>query len=164
MGKDIGLSEVESALKGSKFSVPRDRLRLFGHVVLEIDAGAASTERLMAEVEGLDYASVEKSEEKNGVLVVTVDMPYPVDRGSSKPESIGWDKFARSDFSSDQSTKSEPPATPRQLPAHRDFREIVSNHKGSLKDIRWDTSYACRPLGGIADADAQIAAKQKPQS
>ena len=34
--KRVTLAELDQALKGSAFSIPRDKLRLFGHVMLEI--------------------------------------------------------------------------------------------------------------------------------
>src|SRR5688572_6220115 len=37
MKEDVRLSNIDAALKGSEFTIPRDRLRLFGHVILEID-------------------------------------------------------------------------------------------------------------------------------
>src|SRR5262245_47739204 len=38
MGSDVRLSDVTSALEGSGASVPLDKLRFFGHVILEIEA------------------------------------------------------------------------------------------------------------------------------
>jgi hypothetical protein len=157
MGEDVGLREVEAALKGSRFSVPRDRLRLFGHVILEIDAGKATDKQLLAALEALNYVSVAKSEHKDDLLLVTVDMPYPVEDNRRENLTAGWDKFERNDFASDQATKSEPAATPRTLPSYEAFRGIVAKHKASLKDIRWSTHYACRPLGGVAVASDSVA-------
>jgi hypothetical protein len=167
MGKDVGLAEVESALKGSRFSVPRDKLRLFGHAILEIDTRTAPSKEMLADLEALNFVSVAKSEEKNGHFEVTIDMPYPMIGARPQPESIGWETFTRNDFASDQSTKSEPPASPRQLPAYSDFHKIVSKHKGKLKDIRWDTYYACRPLGAAASStsnDVADASSTKPSA
>ena len=47
MGKPVALDEVVSALGGSGFSVPLDRLRLFGHVTLEIDCGKGTYVRAL---------------------------------------------------------------------------------------------------------------------
>ena len=150
MGKDVALSEVEAALKGSGFSVPRDRLHLFGHVILDIDARGTPHKELVADLEKLSYVSVEKSEAKKDRLLVTVDMPYPADERGVTREDVGWDTFKRNDFSSDRATRSESPATVGTLPGLDTLRDAVTKHKASLKDIRWDPNYACRPLGGVA--------------
>ena len=50
---DVTLGDVESALQDSAFAIPRDRLHLFGHVVLEIDAGASSLKGLAADLDAL---------------------------------------------------------------------------------------------------------------
>src|SRR5262249_47300773 len=77
--EDVSLGEVESALKGSGISVPRDRLQLFGYVTLEIDPRAANTKELLADLDALDHVSIATSENKDGLLLVTIDMPYPDD-------------------------------------------------------------------------------------
>src|SRR5688572_30395535 len=48
MGKDVRLSDVETALRGSGYSVPRDKLRMFGHAILEIEAPAGTEDNLVA--------------------------------------------------------------------------------------------------------------------
>lgn len=161
MGEDVGLGEVEAAVKGSPFSVPRDKLRLFGHVILQIDARKATPKQLLADLEALDYVSVAESKDKEDLLLVTVDMPYPVENGGRDRETVGWDKFQRNDFASDQSTKSESPTTARKLPGYNAFRDLVAKHNASLRDIRWSTNYACRPHGGVAVVpDAVVSAKK----
>jgi len=159
MGEDVALRDVDAALKGSRFSVPRDRLRLFGHVILEIDTGKSAAKELLSGLEALSHVSVDKSEHKDKALLVTVDMPYPVENNGSDGLSAGWEKFQRNDFASDQSAKSEPAATSRDLPSYSAFRDTVARHQGTLKDIRWSTDYACRPLGGVAVAADKVAAK-----
>jgi hypothetical protein len=157
MGEDVGLREVEAALAGSRFSVSRDRLRLFGHVILEIDARKATDKELLAALEALNHVSVAKSEHEDDLLVVTVDMPYPVEDNRRERLTAGWEKFHRNDFASDQATKSEPAATSRSLPSYEAMRSIVARHKATLKDVRWSTNYACRPLGGVAVASDTVA-------
>jgi hypothetical protein len=148
MKEDVSLRDIETALKGSEVTVPRNRLHLFGHAILEIDAGDTPAKQLLADLEALDHVSVEKSQTKDGLLRVTLDMPYPPD--SRRGESVAWDKFTRNDLASDQSTKSEPAATPQTLPSYNAFRDIAAKHKATLKDIRWSTEYACRSVGCVA--------------
>jgi hypothetical protein len=150
MGEDVGLREVEATLKGSRFSIPCDRLRFFGHLILEIDARKATDKELLAALDALDYVSVAKSQSKDDLLLVTVDMPYPVEDHRRERLTVGWDKFQSNDFAPDRSTRSEPTATPRTLPGFEAFRGVVARHKSSLRDIRWSTHYACRPQGGVA--------------
>jgi hypothetical protein len=150
MGEHVELGDVEAALQGSGFSVPRDRLRLFGHVILKIDARTTSPKELLADLDAMNYVSVAGSDDKEDRLLVTLDMPYPMWNGGPDRRSVRWDTFQRNDFASDPSTRSESPATSRTLPSYAAIRDIVAKHKASLKDIRWSDKYACRPLGCVA--------------
>jgi hypothetical protein len=160
IGEDVKLREVEAALAGSRFSVPRDKLHLFGHVILEIDARKSTAKDLSANLDALDFVSVAKSEIKDGLLLVTLDMSYPVEDNRRERLSAGWEKFHRNDFASDQSTKSEPAATPGTLPGYNAFRDTLAKHKASLKDVRWSTYYACRPQGGVAVESHTVASSR----
>jgi hypothetical protein len=160
MKEDVRLHDIETALKGTGVSVPRNRLHLFGHAILEIDSGDRSAKQLLAALEALDHVSVAKSETKDGLLLVTVDMPYPPD--NQRGESVAWDKFVRGDLSSNQSTRSEPAATPQTLPSFSAFRDIVAKHKATLKDVRWSTEYACRSVGCVAVPATAAVASVKP--
>ncbi len=167
MGEDVALHEVEAALKGSGLSIPRDKLRMFGHVVLEIDAHTTPTKDILTALAAMDHVSVAKSENKDDFLMVTVDMPYPVDYDTNQRRgTVGWDTFHRNDLASDQSTRSEPPIMARMLPSYDSFRNLVAKHHAALKDIRWSTNYACRPLGGVTapGSDQEISTKLPKQS
>jgi hypothetical protein len=151
MDKDVRLSDVLAALQGSEFSIPQDRLHLFGHAILDIDAPAASRQALLSALKSLPHVSVEESKTQDKLLLVTLDMPYPV-AWKEDLESAGWEKFQRNDFNSNQSTHSRNPATTKELPSYETIGDVVSKHNASLKDIRWSTHYACRPLGGVAES------------
>ncbi|MSR60654.1 MAG: hypothetical protein EXS05_23945 [Planctomycetaceae bacterium] len=151
MKNDVRLSDVKAALEASEFSIPRDRLHLFGHVILEIDARPASRQALLSGLEALPHVSVEETKTQEDLLLVTVDMPYPVGKGRRDLESVGWDTFRRNGLNSNQSTKPSTPVTRRQLPSYETIRELVSKHNAGLKDIRWSTRYVCRPHGGVAE-------------
>ena len=154
LGKHIGLGDIEAALAGSEFSVPRDSLRLFGHAILELDAREASQE-LLADLEALVHVSVAKQEAAERRVLITVDMPYPVSETGRERESVGWESFQWCDFSSDQATRSEPATSAKTLPGYDDFRKVVEKHGASLNDIRWSDYYRCRPLGGVTIPAAQ---------
>ncbi|HZN34454.1 MAG TPA: hypothetical protein VFB80_11570, partial [Pirellulaceae bacterium] len=126
MGSDVRLADVTAALKGSQFSVPQDKLHFFGHVILEIDPQKASPKALLADLEAMNFVSVDESKAGKDLLLVTVDMPYPAENGSLKLESVGWDTFHRSDLASDQATRSESPASAKQLPSYGQIRDVVS--------------------------------------
>lgn len=152
MGSDVRLSDVEAALDKTGFSVPRDRLRLFGHAILEISSSPESKEKLLADLEALPYVSVTESTMDNDVLLVTLDMPYPTETNRSVRESVGWDRFRRNDLSSDQIARSqESPITATQLPSYKELRDVVAKHDARLKGIRWSQNYACRALGAVAE-------------
>jgi hypothetical protein len=153
MKEDVSLSEVESALKGTGISVPHDRMHLFGYATLEIDPRKAVPDEVLAALKGLKHVSVAKSETKDGLLVVTVDMPYPNEEGS-RGKSVGWDSFKRGDMSSDQTTHNEPSIGMKSLPTYNTFRDAIAKHDAVLRDIRWTTQYACRTVGACAEPKA----------
>jgi hypothetical protein len=165
---DVALHDVEAALKGSSCTIPRDKLRFFGHVVLAVDAGTTPSEKLsknlQADLKKLDHVSVAAVETKDNLLLVTVDMPYLVENGRSYRETVGWNTFQRNDLASDPSTKSESPITARNLPNYTAFRDLVAKHKATLTDIRWSTKYACRPVGCVTAPEADTVTSAKPSS
>jgi hypothetical protein len=159
MGKEIALSDIEAGLKGTNVSVPRDKLRFFGHVVLKIDVSGASTGKstenssgelsgeLLTGLKSLKNVAVAESSKTKEGLLVTLDMPYPaVDRANDR-ELVGWDSFRRNDLStgSDRSL-----LTVEQLPGLGDLRDELAQHKARLIDVHWSPTYACRALGCAA--------------
>jgi hypothetical protein len=150
MGSDVRLSDVTSALEGSGASVPLDKLRFFGHVILEIDAPAKSRPALLTDLSALSSASVAGSKSDKDRLLVTLDMPYPVESGRSDLDSVGWVSFQRNDFASNPAKRAESPATAEKLPGHRAISDVIKKHHASLTGIRWSTDFACRALGCVA--------------
>src|SRR5262249_24449616 len=143
MAKDVSLSDVEAALKGSGFTVPRDKLRLFGHVILEVDAHAAPHDKLAADLGTIKGAVVDKSELKDGLLNVTLEMPYPSSRGNSgQTRKVGWASFDRQDFGP-ESMKSESAVTAQGLPTYSAVQKALAKDDATLKDVRWSTVYSC---------------------
>ncbi len=149
ISQDVRLSEVEAALKGSPFSVPRDKLRLFGHVVLEIDAGATPAKALLAAVDALDTATIAASEEHDGRLLVTVEMPYPK---APHRDAVGWDEFETS-YVAEPRTRETISATAGTLPGFEEFQGLAAKSDATLTDIRWSIDYWCRPLGAVTAPD-----------
>jgi hypothetical protein len=155
---DVALSDMEAALKGSSYSIPRDRLHFFGHVVLEIDAGATLPKDLLASLDALEYISVGESDTKENRMQLTVDMPYPKQDLRRVPHAVNDDKFQWNNLSSDLSAKSQASATAEQLPNYSVFKAILAKHEAKLHDIRWTTANACRVVGGVAanNADGKL--------
>ena len=147
MGTDVALADVEGALKGSRFTIPRDRLRLFGHVILEIE-GSTGAKDLVAALNELEHVSIAQSAEKEGRLLVTVDMPYPVGNGRPDWGTGDWEKFQRNGLSSAAAASSESPIKAAELPSYKAFRDLVAKHDARLTEIRWSTQFWCRALGG----------------
>jgi hypothetical protein len=151
----VTLSELDAALKGSPFSIPRDKLHLFGHVTLEVDIAEASTQKLLTDLKAMKLVTVEKSKRDKGVLYVTVVMPYSNHFGG-RIEEFGKVSFAKERFGAepnDFGPRADPPATPRDLPSYAALRAVAEKHKGTLNGIRWEC-WGCRALGGVAVADA----------
>ena len=156
--EDVALSEVEAALEGSRFSIPRDRLHFFGPVVLEIDAGSTPSKELVAGLEALELISVGESEATPNHLLLTVDMPYPEKDFRAVPEAIDDSSFRPNDLSSNLSAKAATPVTAEQLPNYNAFQDALAKRDAKLTDIRWTTAFACRSVGGVAvpEADGKL--------
>ena len=147
MGKEVALSEVEAALKGSKLTVTKGSLRLFGHVILEIDPRKGSAKDIIAKLDEIKEVSIAEAESREGKLLVTIDMPYPADDSGKERGTVGWTSFRRSDLSTETGDRS--PRTASELPAYEDLQTVVSKCGGNLKDLHWSQNFACRTLGGV---------------
>ena len=150
----VTLNELDAALKDSPFSIPRDKLRLFGHVMLEVDIADGATQKLLTDLKAIKLVTVEESKREKGTLLVTVVMPYSKHFGRDT-EDFGKASFAKELFGTEQSDfgpKANPPATARDLPSYDALRAAVEKNKGSLKGIHWQC-WACRVLGGVAVPD-----------
>jgi hypothetical protein len=148
--EDVALSEVEAALNGSSYSIPRDRLHFFGHILLEIDAGATPPKDLMAGLDALEYISVGESDTKQNRMLLAVDMPYPKQDLRRAPQAVNDNTFQWNDLSSDPSAKSQEPATAEQLPNYSAFNAVLARHDAKLHNIRWTVDNACRAVGAVA--------------
>jgi hypothetical protein len=146
--EDVALSDIDAALKGSVFSVPRDRLRLFGHVTLVI-APAGASEQLASDLTSLKHVRLEESTREEDHILATVDMPYPVTRARTEEDSLAWETFLRTDFSTRAAAGQDSTATRETLPGVNDFQKVLARHDAVVKDLRWNVEWACRPLGGV---------------
>jgi hypothetical protein len=148
------LAELDTALKGSPFSIPRDNLRLFGHVMLEVEVGEAAERNLLSDLKAVKHVTVEEVKRDRGVLYVTAVMPY------SRYFGVEMDEFGKQPFEkelfgtaqSDFGPKANPPATARDLPTYGGLRAVVERHDGNLKGVRWK-AWGCRVLGGVTAPD-----------
>jgi hypothetical protein len=152
--EQVTLGELDAALKGSPFSIPRDNLRLFGHVVLEVKIGEAPVPQLLSDLKAVKHLAVEESRRDKGVLYVTVAMPYPRHTGGETAD-FGKRPVEKELFGSvafDGSPRVDPPAAARDLPTYDGLRAVVEKHNGSLGGVRWKC-WGCRVLGGVAVAE-----------
>lgn len=148
MGAPVDLSDLQTAAKAADVKLQIEELRVFGHVTLVVDAKQANHQTLVTAIENLDRVAVGKSELKDGMLIVHIDMPYPACRRGNEGFDIAWDRFHWCDFSSDQTLRrQEEPATADQLPTIQDFRKTINAQGAKLADVRWDSRFGCRPLG-----------------
>ena len=157
--EQVTLAELDQALKGSRFSIPRDKLRLFGHVMLEFKMGddAAAQAKLLADLKAVKHLTIEESKRDNGVLFVTAVMPYPHPAARARdPEGFAVRPLSEERFSSqysDLAPRTATPITARDLPTYDTLRAIAEKHDGKLTGIRWK-SWACRVLGAVAVRDS----------
>ena len=149
MSKDVRLSEIEASLEGSEFSIPRDRMHLFGHTVVEFQPQGAAKE-LATDVGALEFAFVEEAKPEHDALALTVAMPYVND--VRRDEFTAWNTFRWWREVGDPSLASEPndPTAIEQLPSMEALAKAAASHGAKLKDVRWSTEFACRSVGAVA--------------
>jgi hypothetical protein len=161
MEKDVALSDVEAALKGSGLSVPLDKLRLFGHVVLEVRADDVQAKQLLADLKSLHQTWIVDSKRDSKMLSVTLETPYPFQNGDRPSQQmVGWEKYQRNNFDGTPSS-SDPIVSAAELPTYGALREIVSKDRAELVDLRWCTQYACRAVGCVVASEAKVAATKR---
>jgi hypothetical protein len=151
-GEDVRLSEIEAALKGSSFSVPRDRIHMFGHVIVELDAKDSSAKALLADLESLRHTLVIESKSDGARLLATIAMPYPTHGDRNYSDDAGWGKFKgymeEGDVIGTRGDDDE--ATAAELPSLQTFDKVAAKHKATVKDVRWSVNFACRSVGCVA--------------
>ena len=143
--ENLRLTDIEKALKGSPFTVARDKLRLFGDVILEVDLRGASADKLLADFKAVKNASVSGSAQKNKTLLVTLTMPGPAFDGPELAK-FGDVSFRQQTFKSEGQSEA---VKASELPTYDALRSIVSKHNASLTTLRWDC-WGCRVLGCVA--------------
>ena len=159
-GDQLALDKLDAAFKGSPFSIPRDNLRLFGEVVLEVEIDEARAPKLLTDLKTVRHFKVEETKRDKGTLLVTAVTLYPPHMGAEtadfgkKPIEKELFGVERSDFA----PKADPPATARDLPAYAGLRAVVEKNNGSLKGLRWKL-LGCHVQGGVAIPD--VAEKRK---
>lgn len=153
---EFDLDKLDAALKGSRFSIPRDRTRLFCRMALEIEVGAAAEQKLLTDLKAIKHLTLEESSGGKSVLFVTVVTPYPRHSGR-EVEDFGTVSFEKERFGavpSDLTPKADPPAAPRDLPTYGDLRAVVEKHGGSIKASRLKL-LGCHVQGGLIATDAK---------
>lgn len=141
----VRLADIDAALKGSPFSVSREKLRLFGDVIVEIDLRGASADKLLADLKAVKNASVSESAKKDNMLMVTLSMPDPAYAGPELAK-FGDLSFKKQSFQREgQSEK----VRASDLPTYDAVRTVVSKHNASLTGLRWEC-WGCRVLGCVA--------------
>jgi hypothetical protein len=145
----VRLAEIDAALKGSPFSVPRDKLRLFGDVILEVDVRDGSADKLLADLKTQKHVLVSESKREDGTLLVTLTLPAP-QHDVRSPATFGSVSFQSETFQSEGQSDA---AKASELPTFAVLRGAIEKHNASLKGLRWNC-WGCRALGCIGGAKA----------
>jgi hypothetical protein len=153
---ELDLVKLEAALKAGRFTIPRDKLRPFGEVVLEVEVGAAADAKVLADLKAIKNLTVTQSNRAGGVQVVTAVVPFPPHTGR-EVDDFGKEPFEKLRFGverSDFAPQIVPPAGPRDLPVFADLRAAIEKHNGALKGMRWKL-LGCHVQGGVVASDAK---------
>lgn len=150
---EVQLSDIDAALEGTGFTVPRDKLRLFSMVTLQV-AHALPRDSVIELLAALPGVSVEDSKEEKDLLVLTLETPHRLTRDIFKSvDKASTGKHDRRSF-----------ASADELPSYRALETALAKRKAELVDIRWDMRYVCRMVGCLAvpgaDAKQAVAARQ----
>jgi hypothetical protein len=145
----VRLSEIDAALKGSPFSVARDKLRLFGDVILEVDVQGAAADKLLADLKTQKHVVVSESKREDGKLLVTLTLPAPQHDVRSQA-TFGSVSFKTETFRSEGQPD---PTKAGDLPTYAALRGAIEKHDASLTGLRWNC-WGCRALGCIGGAKA----------
>ena len=153
---NIRLAEIDAALAGSPYSIRRDKLRIFGDVILEIDLRRGSADKLLADLKAVQHVSIVDSNREGDKLLVTLKLPAPLNEFRLVAD-FGKVPFKSHIFRHESNT--EPTVGLGDLPSYDTLRKLVAKHDGTLQGLRWDC-WGCRALGCVAGADIDRAATQ----
>jgi hypothetical protein len=147
---DVLLGEVEKALGGSEFSIPRDRMRLFGHVVLEVKSGSEAREAVKTQLDALANVAVSDVKPLGSLAEITIDMPYPTQMRRGSDGVRFWEDAYQWNDLNTVGTQNTPPATAESLPSPKELGKVILGQGAELKDIRFSAAFHCRPIGSVA--------------
>jgi hypothetical protein len=139
--------------------VPRERLRLFRDVILEIDLRQASADKLIAALEKeIRHLSVSERERKEGLLFVTFDTPATPHFGSETAD-FGKKPLSRESYR----YKTAPAVRATDLPSYDALRRPGRESPGQSPRHALEL-LGCRVLGCVTAADAKrtITTRQPP--
>jgi hypothetical protein len=140
--RDVKLSDIDDALKGSDFSVPRGVLHFVGQVQLEVDLPVSAQEAVLKDLSAIDRVEVEQvSRTPKGMLVTLV-----------LAESDRRDVFQLLKPPSTNSSESTSTLTAASLPSYAALCELMSRHDARLNDVAWSARWACSTFGSLAVA------------
>ena len=134
--KDVKLSEIDAALKGSPFSVPREKLFLLGPVVLEFDADRTQVDGLRSGLAALGNVQVDAPKVAGDIVRVTLN------KGDITRD------FFRDELTAD-----------RRTVVYEELLTLAAEHESKLRDIRWSSRYGCRMFGCLSAAKPSSADK-----
>lgn len=144
----VRLSEIDAALEGSPFSVPRDKLCPFGEVVLEIDLPGGAPDKLLADLAATKFVAIGERGHKlegNDMLLVNLEIPAP-DYFGGKTADFGKIPFTTEVFRRPDGSDA---AMSGELPSYAALSELAQKHDARLTGLRWNC-LACRVLGCLA--------------
>jgi hypothetical protein len=146
---EVRLSDVEAALAGSPFSVPRDRLRLFGPVQLHLQADRTAQPGILDDLKQWKHAELQDSQQTDEQLVITMLLPAD-GRRSIVPLVHG----------SLQANAADPTITGESLPRVVALQQLVAGHGARLNDIGWSGSWTCRVVGCVAIGEEPVSLRR----
>jgi hypothetical protein len=154
-GDQADLGKLDAAFKGSPFSIPRDRLRLFGPMTLEVQIDESATAKFLADLKAVKHLRIEESKRDRGTLFVTVTTPLSRHFGREAADfgKVAFDQERFGAEPNDFGLKADPPATARDLPSYAGLRAVVEKHNGTLKGVRWKL-LGCHVQGAVAVLDS----------
>ena len=140
----VRLNEIDAALKGSPFSVPRDKMRVFADAVVEIDLRSANADKLIADLKALDHVTVGETKKVGGVLTVALAAPAPTYR--ERDTEFGAVAFHKESFRAE--APNAPETSLKELPTYTALTKVVEKHQAKVANFGWDL-LGCRVMGCV---------------
>ncbi len=140
-GDSLSLADIDAAFSGSKFSVPRDKICLFGQVTVELACDEAP-QKLLDQLASRKNIKVVSSKQVKDRHFVTLSIPFADGFTQQLFRSFGKDPV-------NHTLTATPTSSADGLLQYDDLKKYCQESDVKLGDVRWSSSWHCRIFGAV---------------